>query len=92
MSQGVLSGFPTCCLDAGLSGTESPFLLCDGGVSAWVLWLSFCASLDLLVVEGLVQYLGPLGLLFFHFLWSKRYLVISGLWASGPLWPLLSQF
>ena len=55
MSQGVLSGFPTCCLDAGLSGTESPFLLCSGGVSAWVLWLSFCASLDLLVVEGLLQ-------------------------------------
>ena len=55
MSQGVLSGFPTCGLGAGLSWTESPFLLCGGGVSAWVLWLSFCASLDLLVVEGLVH-------------------------------------
>ena len=60
MSQGVLSGFPTCCLDAGLSGTESPFLLCDGGVSAWVLWLSFCASLHLLVVEGLLHTMGNL--------------------------------
>ena len=29
---------------------------CVVGVSlAWVLWLSFCASLDLLVVEGLLQ-------------------------------------
>ena len=55
MSQGVLSGFPTCGLGAGLSWTESPFLWCGGGVSAWVLWLSFCASLDLLVVEGLLQ-------------------------------------
>ena len=55
MSQGVLSGFPTCCLGAGLSGTESPFLLCSGGVSGLVLWLSFCASLDLLVVEGLLH-------------------------------------
>ena len=55
MSQGVLSGFPTCGLGAGLSWTESPFLLCGGGVSAWVLWLSFCASLHLLVVEGLLH-------------------------------------
>ena len=29
---------------------------CVVGVSlAWVLWLSFCASLDLLVVEGLLH-------------------------------------
>ena len=55
MSQGVLSGFPTCGLGAGLSWTESPFLLCGGGVSAWVLVLSLCAPFDLLVVEGLVH-------------------------------------
>ena len=55
MSKGVLSGFPTCGLGAGLSWTESPFLLCGGGVSAWVLVLSLCAPFDLLVVEGLVH-------------------------------------
>ena len=55
MSQGVLSGFPTCGLGAGLSWTESPFLLCGGGVSAWVLLLSLSASFDLLVVGGRVH-------------------------------------
>ena len=65
MSQGVLSGFPTCGLGAGLSWTESPFLLCGGGVSAWVLLLSLCASFDLLVVEGLVQSIGHFVFLFF---------------------------
>ena len=40
------------------------------------------SSMGFLCVLGLLGISGLWASCFFHFLWSKRYLVISGLWAS----------